>query len=208
MSKDTRKKKGHRELILTQWFEDLKQDGLWKQFVNNNGNLKLAVARRRLYTIETGKKGAWDNNYFKVHHWSYDAREDFEKWVATELARRPDYDLFGGQLKSSLDLPRWLEDGELPEGVLKLLIELVESRKSDKDEIKGLKSKLDKRDQKILELSTMLQNLDHRHASIDDHYTASVRTLRYNAGMDIDLSKEDLFSMGWNDATVPRFFEV
>lgn len=188
-----------RKVIVKEWIEDLKQSGEWKLFVYANGDLKVSAAKQRLRTIETGEEeGSWDNNYFKRHHWSYAPRKKFEKWVKDELAGRPDYDLFGGQLKESLGLPLWLENEELSKDVQKLLVELAAGRKSDKEEIKGLKSRLDKRDQKILDLNTRLQNLDHRHASIDDHYMNSVRTFRYNADMDIDLSKEGLFDMEVN----------
>lgn len=194
MMNNTRDIKASREKILFDWIEDLKTSGDWKKAINQAGKLKVAEARRQLYKRETGcSDQSWDNSYFKADHWSQILREEFEAWVVGERSKFAGYDLLGASIAENLNLPLWLDDVPLPEEVMELLKELAEGRKRDKETIKELKNRLEKRDRKILELETRQRNLDQRYLAIEDHYLDSIRTLRYNAGIDIDLSQEDLF---------------
>lgn len=190
----TREVKESREAILCAWFEHLKSSGEWKKFINQAGKLKVADARRQLYTRETGcNDKSWDNSYFKADHWSQTHRAEFESWVLKVRSRLAGHDFPCAPIEESLNLPLWLDEVPLPGNVLELLIELAEGRKRDKETIKELINRLHKGDQKILELETRQRNLYQRHAAIEGHYLDSIRTLRYNADLDIDLSQEDLF---------------
>lgn len=194
---NTRDVKARREEILNDWIEHLKNTGEWKKVINQAGKLKVAEARRQLYIKETGcSDQSWDNSYFKADHWSQMVREEFEAWVLGERSKLAGYDLLGATVAENLNLPLWLDDVPLPEEVLQLLKELAEGRNRDKEAIKELKNRLEKRDRKILELETRQRNLDRRYVAIEDHYLDSIRTLRYNAGLDIDLSHDDLFNEG------------
>jgi len=192
---NTRDVKDRREKILRRWFDDLIATGEWKRFTNQSGKLMVAEALRQLYTMETGRDdGSWDgNSYFKLKHWSQKLRTDFEISVLKERSKLPGFDLLGAPLNENLNLPPWLDDIPLRDDVRKLLVELAEGRKRDKDKINELKGRLDRREQKILELETRERSLDQRYTAIDDHYIDSVRTIRYKAGEDIDLSQGGLF---------------
>lgn len=190
---NTRDVKESREAVLSDWFDHLKTSGEWKKAINQVGKLKVAEARRQLYTRETGLSDkSWDNSYFKADHWSQTPREEFEAWVLKERSKLTGYDLLGAPTAENLNLPLWLNDLRLPVNVLEFLTDLAERSKRDKETIKDLKSRLDKRDQKILELEFRLRNIDECYKAIEHHYLDSVRTLRYNAGFDIDLSHADL----------------
>lgn len=189
---NTRDVKEIREGVLSGWFDHLKTSGEWKKAITQAGKLKVAEARRQLYTRETGLSDkSWDNSYFKTGHWSQTPRAAFETWVLKERSKLADYDLLGAPTAENLNLPPWLNDLRLPENVLEFLTELAERCKRDKETIKELKSRLDKRDRKILELEFRLRNIDECYKVVEHHYLDSVRTLRYNAGFDIDLSQED-----------------
>ena len=190
---NTRTVKSNRETILYCWFDHLKISGEWKKAINQSGKLKVAEARRQLCNIETGRSDqSWDNSYFKADHWSQTLRVEFEGWVLKERSKLCGYDLLGAPTVENLNLPLWLNDVPLPENVLELLTDLAERCKRDKKTTKELRSHLEKRDQKILELEIRIRNIDECYMTVEHHYLESVRTLRYNAGHDIDLSQEDL----------------
>lgn len=192
---NTRDVKDRREEIMRVWFDELITTGEWKRFTNSSGKLMVAEALRHLHTIETGRNdGSWDgNSFFKSRHWSQKRREDFEKLVLIERSKLAGYDLLGAPLDENLGLPPWLDDVPLRDDVREVLVELAEGRKRDKDTIKELRGRLEKREQKLLELETQQRNLDQRYTAVEGHYMDSVRTLRYGAGNDIDLSQGGLF---------------
>lgn len=192
---NTRDVKGRREEILRGWFDELIATGEWKRFTNNSGKLIVAAALRQLHKIETGRDdGSWDgNSYFKSSHWSHKLRAAFEDSVLKERSKLAGFDLLGAPLDENLGLPLWLDDVPLRQDVRDVLVELAEGRKQDRVTIKELRGRLDKRDQKILELETRQRNLDQRYTAIEGHYMDSVRTFRYVAGDDIDLSQGGLF---------------
>lgn len=191
---DTRSIADRRRAILAQWLDGLKTSGDWKRFINCKGKLKVAPARRALAEIEKGPGAdAWDDSYFKDGHWSQPVREAFESWVLEELAGRPDRDLFGGQLKGDLGLPLWLEDEPLSDNVRALIFELAEGRAREQKKVKGLERRIDDKDRKILDLDTEIRNMPSRNLAVEEHYEESIRTLRYDAGRDLDLSLGDLF---------------
>lgn len=191
---NTRDVKDRREEIMRGWFDELIATGEWKRFTNSSGKLMVAEALRQLHTRETGRNdGSWDgNSFFKSKHWSQSCREDFEKLVLVERSKLAGYDLLGAPLAENLGLPPWLDDVPLSKDVRDLLEDLAEGRKRDKETIKELKGRLAKREQRLLELDTRQRNLDQRYTAVEGHYMDSVRTMRYGAGKDIDLSQGDL----------------
>lgn len=184
--------------MLLEWFKTLKDTGEWELFITPNNKLKVSMARAELGKIQNGPEGEpWNNDYFKARHWSQEHRENFEKWVLERQMSRAgvDKDLFGGQLKEDLGLPLYLlRNVDLPKWLNDLILGLAEGRQIDKKEISKLQRRKGELEVKLLTLETMQKNLfiPARNA-VDEHYMGSVRTLRYGAGMDIDLSKEDLF---------------
>lgn len=195
---NTRDVAAKQKIILNNWFEHLKESGEWKKWINREGKLVVSDAKKELYFLETGERGgSWHNGCFKGSHWTQilragiDGNGGFEGWVREKLAMRPGRDLFGNALPDSLDLPVWLEDEGLSDDVMKLLEGFAKKQKKDSAEINRLQSIIDRRDQKILELETIEENTE-RTRELDDHHKDNVRTFRYGAGMDVDLSKEDL----------------
>jgi hypothetical protein len=195
--KNTRVAKARREGILIKWFASLKVGDEWKKHVNENGELKVTEARQILTKLEADMMGAdwdgkdWNSDYFKTRHWSNVERTNFESWVVDQLKSRFDRDLFGKRLKQDLGLPILeLETEDLPDWVMALIMELGAERREQKKEIASLKGDKNRLDEKLLKYDD--QERSQAPGTIDEHYMDSIRTLRYNAGMDIDLSQVDL----------------
>jgi hypothetical protein len=198
---NTRDTKAMRESLLNNWFEGLKKNGAWKGRVKESGKLQVKNARRELYVLEMKAKGLppedngmWDENYFKPRHWSYQARQDFENWIQAELSMRPDRGLFG-DLIEDLEIPILkLESLNVPEEAMDVIVEFAQKKLEEKREaqakIKTLQSRINTLDEQVLRLQTVD---DHQaQAATEEHYENSIRTIRYGAGMDIDLSQEEL----------------
>jgi predicted nuclease with TOPRIM domain len=154
----------------------------------------VAAARRDAGKKATGS--AFNDDYFKDPHWSYEYRTDFEKWVKEQLRLRDDTDLFGNFLKESLGIPLWLEDIDLPTEVTKYINGLAEENKNLNSEKTRLEARVNKLETKILGLRTMTANLTDREDAIESHHKkGSVRTIHINLEEDIDLSQADFHEL-------------
>lgn len=183
-----------RKRFLRSWFDQLKTSNDWKKYIRGNGLLKVADARR-----DAGKKAkgsAFNDDYFKDPHWSYEYRIDFEKWVKEQLRLRDDTDLFGNISKENLGVPLWLEDLDLPKEAIKYIWSLAKENNNLKGEKKQLEARINKLENKLLGLKTMQYNIDDRHDAIESHREeGNIRSLHINIGADMDLSKDDFIEL-------------
>lgn len=175
---------------MKEWIEKIKTDGKWREFIWNDGRLKLVEIR-----VELGKRdpdclqGKWGDDYFKdKHHWTWDYRVKLEEWVHTKLSVGADRDMLGCLIKRAPELPEWLANENLSERVMLILKKMWEKYDDSVREVAKQKKRANDLEEQVLRLTAQAENL----STVDEHYENSVRTLRYHAGMDINLSKEDL----------------
>lgn len=196
-NENTRTLKDQRESLLVNWIEGIKADGKWREFIWTNGELKLSDLRVELGTLDPEcKSNRWGEDYFKDKaHWTYEHRINFEAWIRNKLSADVDRDLFGELIKGAPDLPPWLPNESLSNRVMVLIMEHYEGRVMAEKKAASLQREVYRLEQKVLRLETQQKNLvspSGRNA-VEEHYMNSVRTFRYGADIDIDLSQQDLF---------------
>ena len=193
--KNTRNLKDRREAFLIKWLAEIKADQRWKEYIWDGGGLKLLRAREEMGKRDPECKiDQWGEDYFSSGHWSHKYRIDFEDWARNKMSSKVEPDMFGQRHKGAPDLPTWLPDENLSFKVMELILEYYNGRVDAEQKVAELQRDLKRFEQQVFRLEAQLKILTNpagRNA-VEEHYMNSVRTLRYNAGIDIDLSVEDL----------------
>lgn len=194
-SGNTRNLKIRRKILLTNWIIELKAGQGWRDFVWDGGGLKLIESRAEMGKRDPEcKSNKWGEDYFRSGHWSHEYRVDFENWVQIKLSSHADRYTLRKLYKGAHDLPGWISNEKLSTRVMDLILEQYDIRIEAEQKSAKLQLEVSKLKQKVMQLETLKKHLTDpaMRNAFEEHYTNSVRTLRYNAGIDIDLSQQDL----------------
>lgn len=179
---DTKAQKALREVDLVKFLEQIKADGSWRQWLNPSNELHIAKICKYRGAAE-GQGKAWDSTCFRGGKWAESYKEDFNKWVKSQLAGgfdAQDTDLLGNQLRTVTTLPPGLSFDGLSGEMVNFIKDNLAEIKRQKDKVKELQSRLDAKERKVLELETELCSIVESVKSSDEHFLFCARTLHYD----------------------------
>jgi len=178
----TKASKQRRVPLIKAFLSQIREDGSWKQYVNDDGSLRLTEVRKHLGVLEGGVDApAWNEDYFKSKHSTFVYRQEFETWVKTELARREDHDFPSGFIKEhDIGLPLWLEEELMSDAVRNFIIDQAKRLIRMQEQIQKMRSQLDAKERKLLEVQIEKDNLLANYNSADEAFSLGIRTLRYD----------------------------
>ncbi|WP_378954575.1 hypothetical protein [Pelosinus sp. sgz500959] len=168
--------KGLRENIFSEFLEEIKADGTWRNWLNKDSELHVSGVCKFLGQKEGNK--TWDSGFMRGSGWGVHYKNEFNKWVYAELFGNID-----GEKLSNLEmtdiLPSWLNVAGLPKDVKKFVIDQVKENRRLSETILFLNSQLEAVKLDLLNLDTRLATIRSAHHVIDEHYMMSIRTLTY-----------------------------
>jgi len=179
MGKNTRADKASREISLTQFLAEIKENGQWTKWLSPKGTTLFVTAVCREMARRENTDAAWEASFFRGTGWGVPHKEAFNKWVYEQLHLEQTHVQLGESLQF-YDLPPWLNHRDLPTEVQRFIYQQA-------DEIKCLNKKetlLDRRllvrEEEILELNARIDSLIRAFKERDKHYMFSIRSLSYD----------------------------
>lgn len=181
MTESTRQKKAKREQGLLSFLDEIKGNKEWAYWLNAKGNELHIVNVCREMARRMNDDAPWDGSFFRGTGWGVKHKNEFNNWVQIQFENK----ISGSTLPAvestkSIVLPFLLDLNKLPCEIQKFLKNLVQENNYQKINIAELRSKINKKDRKILELKAQIVAVFDACNEHEDHYLHSIRSLSYD----------------------------
>lgn len=158
---NTRDENAGRVLELVTFLSQVKEDGTWRKWLNNRGELAIGKVCSAL--------GISDSAVFRGGRWAERHKVDFNRWVV-EQQKKEQILMFDDEADC---VPVTSSNEKLVDEQAKALIESLQEK------VRRLEKKVNSKQARILELQEELAHAAQLWHAADEHYMTNVRTIHY-----------------------------